>query len=140
MDEEIRFCGACPCEAARELGMQTVPCLRISTLSEAEKRAYILADNKLAQNAGWNEDLLAGELEYLLTQGEEIDIELTGFSIAEVDQLLDVGGTDQSAESNEDDQIPEVRAMPSRALVTFGPSGAPGSFAATPARNKPICG
>ena len=86
-------------EAARELGLDNVPCLRLSTMSEAEKRAYILADNKLAQNAGWNEDLLAGELEYLLTQCETIDIGLTGFSIAEVDQLLDVGGTDQSAES-----------------------------------------
>src|SRR5215217_6730586 len=96
-------------EAARELGLETVPCLRLSTLSPAEKRAYILADNKLAQNAGWDEDLLAEELEYLLTECEDIDIDLTGFSIAEVDHLLDVGGTDQSAESTEDDQVPEVK-------------------------------
>lgn len=99
-------------EAARQLGLKSVPCLRLSTLSPAEKRAYILADNKLAQNAGWNEDLLAGELEYLLTQCEEIEIDLTGFSIAEVDHLLDVGGTDQSAESSEDDRVPEVKADP----------------------------
>src|SRR3954468_11392638 len=57
-------------EAARQLGLTSVPCLRLSTFSPAEKRAYVLADNKLAQNAGWNEDLLAGELEYLLTQCE----------------------------------------------------------------------
>src|SRR4051794_22891309 len=43
-------------EAARQLGLKSVPCLRLSTLSPAEKRAYILADNKVAQNAGWNED------------------------------------------------------------------------------------
>ena len=108
-DGDMILAGHARVEAARELGLEAVPCLRMSTLSEAEKRAYILADNKLAQNAGWNEDLLAGELEYLVTQCEEIDIELTGFSIAEVDQLLDVGGTDQSAESTEDDHIPEVK-------------------------------
>ena len=108
-DGNMILAGHARVAAARELGLEAVPCLRISTLSEAEKRAYILADNKLAQNAGWNEDLLAGELEYLVTQCEEIDIDLTGFSIAEVDQLLDVGGTDQSAESTDDDHIPEVK-------------------------------
>jgi DNA modification methylase len=97
-------------EAAKRLGINTVPCLRLSTLSEPEKRAYILADNKLAQNAGWDEDLLAGELEYLLAQCEEIEIDLTGFSIAEVDHLLDVGGTDSSGESAEDDRLPEVKS------------------------------
>jgi hypothetical protein len=99
-------------EAARQLGLQSVPCLRLSTLSPAEKRAYILADNKLAQNASWNDELLAGELEYLLTQCEELEIDLTGFSIAEVDQLLEVGGTDQSAESAKDDRVPEVEGNP----------------------------
>jgi hypothetical protein len=108
-DGNMILAGHARVAAAGELGLQSVPCLRLSTLSEAEKRAYILADNKLAQNAGWNEDLLAGELEYLVTQCEEIDIDLTGFSIAEVDQLLDVGGTDQSAESTDDDHIPEVK-------------------------------
>jgi hypothetical protein len=57
----------------------------------------------------WNEDLLAGELEYLLTQSEDIEIDVTGFSIAEVDQLVDIGGTDQSAESAEDDRVPEIK-------------------------------
>ena len=46
-------------EAARELGMATAPCLRVDHLSPAEKRAYVLADNKLALNAGWDEELLA---------------------------------------------------------------------------------
>jgi len=92
--------------------MKRIPCLRLSGLSEAEKRAYILADNKLAQNAGWDEEVLAGELQYLLTQAEHIEVDLTGFSIAEVDQLLDVGGTEQAAESADDDHIPEVKLEP----------------------------
>src|SRR5215212_1801125 len=108
-DGNMILAGHARVEAARQLGLTSVPCLRLSTLSPAEKRAYILADNKLAQNAGWNEDLLAAELEYLLTQSEDIEIDLTGFSIAEVDDLLDVGGTDQSAESAEDDRVPEIK-------------------------------
>ena len=59
-------------EAARELGMTTAPCLRVEHLSAAEKRAYVLADNKLALNAGWDEELLALELKELMAA----DIEL----------------------------------------------------------------
>ncbi|MCZ8163813.1 MAG: site-specific DNA-methyltransferase [Beijerinckiaceae bacterium] len=76
-------------EAAKLLGMAEVPCLRFDHMSEAEKRAYILADNKLALNAGWDEDLLADELKALLADSLEIDIGVTGFTIAEVDRLID---------------------------------------------------
>ena len=53
-------------EAARSLGLTEVPCLRLDHMNEKQKRAYILADNKLAQNAGWDEELLAAELGALL--------------------------------------------------------------------------
>ena len=55
--------------AARLLGLTTVPCLQLTHLSEAQKRAYVLADNKLALNAGWDEDRLAAELGALLAHG-----------------------------------------------------------------------
>lgn len=75
--------------AALEIGMENVPCLRIEHMSEAEKRAYVLADNKLALNAGWDEDLLAAELGALLESPDlDFDIGLTGFAIAEIDQIL----------------------------------------------------
>jgi DNA modification methylase len=111
-DGNMMLAGHARVEAARQLGLKSVPCLRLSTLSPAEKRAYILIDNKHAQNAGWDDELLAGELEYLLMHAEEIEIDLTGFSIAEVDQLLEVGGTDQSAASAEDDRLPQVEGDP----------------------------
>ena len=76
-------------EAARELGMATVPCLRIEHMSAAEKRAYVLADNKLALNAGWDEELLALELKELMEADIGVDIGVTGFTIAEVDQLVE---------------------------------------------------
>lgn len=71
--------------AAKLLEMDRVPCLRVETMSQAEKRAYVLADNKLALNAGWDEDVLAEELKGLLAD----DIGLTGFSIPEIDGLIE---------------------------------------------------
>ncbi|MFA5407263.1 MAG: ParB/Srx family N-terminal domain-containing protein [Bacilli bacterium] len=63
--------------AAQQLGMMTAPCLRISHLTDAQRRAYILADNQLALNAGWDEELLKIELADL--QLAEFDIGLIGF-------------------------------------------------------------
>jgi DNA modification methylase len=74
-------------EAAKLLGLETVPTLRLSHLSEAERRAYVLTDNKLALNAGWDPDLLAIELEALIDL--DFDVSLTGFSTAEIDLTLD---------------------------------------------------
>src|SRR5215213_11441957 len=75
--------------AAEHLGLETVPCRRIETMTEAEKRAYVVADNKLALNAGWDEEILAEELKGLLAEDVEFDIEVTGFSIAEIDGLVE---------------------------------------------------
>lgn len=72
--------------AAKQLGHVEFPCLRLSHLSEAEKRAYVLADNKLAINAGWDKELLAIDLREL---GElAFDVSLTGFSLPEIDLIL----------------------------------------------------
>ena len=72
--------------AARKLGMETVPCIALDYLTEAQKRAYVIADNKLALNAGWDEELLALELDELGDLG--FDLELTGFSLDEIDALF----------------------------------------------------
>lgn len=74
-------------EAAKRLGWSTVPTLALSHLSEAERRAYVLADNKLALNAGWDKEMLAIELQGLIEL--DFEVELTGFSLAEVDLVLD---------------------------------------------------
>ncbi|MGV6872572.1 site-specific DNA-methyltransferase [Pseudochelatococcus sp. B33] len=94
-------------EAAKLLGMDQVPCRLIASLSEAEKRAYIMADNKLALNAGWDEEILAIELQFLIEQAPEIDIGLTGFSVAEIDDLIDIGGTRDDTDPR-DDRVPVV--------------------------------
>ena len=74
-------------EAAKFLKMERVPTLRLSHLSEAERRAYVLADNKLALNAGWDMEILALELQGLIDLDFEVD--LTGFGQAEIDMILD---------------------------------------------------
>lgn len=73
--------------AAKLLGWKAVPTIALSHLSEAERRAYVIADNKLALNAGWDRDILAIELQALVDF--DFDVELTGFSLAEIDIVLD---------------------------------------------------
>jgi hypothetical protein len=58
-------------------------------MSTEQKRAYVLADNKLALNAGWDEEILATELEFLLHPDLQIDVGLTGFSASEIDFLIE---------------------------------------------------
>lgn len=65
--------------------MDTVPCIELSNFSKTQKRAYIIADNKLALNAGWDNELLALELGELEELG--FDLDLTGFSLEEIDAL-----------------------------------------------------
>ena len=100
-------------KAARELGMETVPCLRIDHMSSAEKRAYVLADNKLALNAGWDEELLALELKELMEADIGFDVSVTGFSIAEIDGLVD-GLAPEEAGNPVDDRLPDPDHVPTR--------------------------
>src|SRR5258707_10251418 len=74
--------------AAKLLGMKSIPCVALANMMAAQKRAYVLADNKLALNAGWDEELLTIELQELLACDLEFDIEVTGFSTAEIDGLV----------------------------------------------------
>jgi DNA modification methylase len=77
-------------EAARLLGLKKIPAIRLHGLSEAQKRALLLADNKIAENAGWDRERLAIELPELaeLLIEENLDISITGFEAAEIDQLV----------------------------------------------------
>jgi hypothetical protein len=78
--------------------MVTVPCVRIETVTPDQRRAYIPADNKLALNAGWDQEILAIELQGLVDLG--FDMTVMGFSLAEADFILDAardGSTDTPA-------------------------------------------
>ncbi len=77
-------------EAAKLLGLKRIPAIRLRGLSEAQKRALLIADNKIAENAGWDRERLAIELPELaeLLIAESLDISITGFEPAEIDQLV----------------------------------------------------
>jgi len=74
--------------AARKLGMAEVPCIELSHLSEAQKKAYIIADNKLALNAGWDDELLAIELHEL--NAADFDMALIGFDASELSSAMNL--------------------------------------------------
>jgi ParB-like chromosome segregation protein Spo0J len=94
-------------EAAKLLGLKQVPVIRLSHLNETEIRAYMLADNKLAERAGWDRELLAIELEQLQIALPEIglDVGITGFEPGEIDSIILDFGEDRA---NPADQIPDV--------------------------------
>ncbi len=80
------ICGAVRTRASQQLGMATIPVLRASGMSEVEKRAYRLAENRLGELGEWDDDALAAEFQHLIEEGFEV--ELTGFDTAEIDRAL----------------------------------------------------
>jgi ParB-like nuclease family protein len=90
-------------EAAKVIGLKQVPTVRLSAMSESEIRAYVIADNKLAENAGWDRNLLGLEFQYLSGLDIDFDVSLTGFELPEIDILI---GELDAANSNEPADAP----------------------------------
>ena len=99
---------------ARLAGHTTVPTIRIEHLSDEEKRAYVIADNRLAEKAGWDRDILAIELKGLIDL--HFDVEFTGFEIPEIEMLFDA--VDPAANNPEDDLVPDL--APDRVVTKAG--------------------
>ena len=93
--------------AARKLAITDVPSIRLTHLTDAQKKAYVIADNKLALNAGWDDEMLAVELTDLKDMG--FDLDLTGFSTDEIEALLAPVGTEGLTD---EDAVPEVPEAP----------------------------
>lgn len=93
--------------AAKKLGLETVPCIRLRHLTPSQVRAYVIADNKLALNAGWDDQMLRSELESLQEDGFNMD--LTGFSDEELAELLEPEVVEGETDP---DQTPEVPVEP----------------------------
>ena len=97
-------------EAAKRLGLANVPTIRLDHLSDAERRAYVIADNRLAELAGWDREILRIELQGLADLDLGFDLEITGFDTSELDFLLDDQGP---AEPDPADAIPPADPGPS---------------------------
>jgi hypothetical protein len=115
-DDEI-IAGHGRVEAAKLLGMERVPTVRLSHLDAAQRRAYVIADNKLALNAGWDREVLAIELQALIDL--EVAVEITGFSLAEVDLVLDEA--EAAAPDSGPDRDDDVPPLPDPAAATTRP-------------------
>jgi DNA modification methylase len=98
-------------QAAKLLGLPMVPTLALSHLTATERRAYVLADNQLALNAGWDKEILAIELQALVDS--DFDVEVTGFSTAEIDLTLDEAQESSiSGRPAPEDEIPPIGVEP----------------------------
>jgi DNA modification methylase len=95
--------------AARKLGLAEVPVIRFEHLSEAQKRAYLIADNQLTLNSGWDDELLAAQLAWL--RDERFDLDLIGFDASELERLLTLADG-ESESGGAEDEVPEAPEQP----------------------------
>ncbi len=110
--------------AARDLGLASVPVITLTDLSEPQKKALRLADNKIALNAGWDTEILRLELADLSVPEVDIDLGLTGFSVGEIDVILD------ERIDPDDEAIPPVPSAPACRAAISGSSVSTGLAAA----------
>jgi DNA modification methylase len=110
-DKNAILAGHARVEAAKQLALPSVPCIRASHLTEAQKRTFTILDNRIAAEAGWDFQLLAKEIEFLQTQG--IDLTTTGFEIPEIEMIFDAA--EPPASNPDDDKIPDL--SPSRIVA-----------------------
>lgn len=109
-DDTVIIAGHGRWEAAKMLNLTEVPVIRLSGMSPADIRAYVIADNKLALNAGWDAQLLGSELAYLAELDFDFDLTLTGFELAEVDALIQ--GTGEVEGPDPADELPAPSDAP----------------------------
>ncbi|MGE3155420.1 MAG: site-specific DNA-methyltransferase [Xanthobacteraceae bacterium] len=115
-------CGHARVEAANLLALKSVPVIRVSHLNDAEIRAFMLADNKLAENAGWDREGLAaelGELQVVLPE-VELDLSITGFATSEIDSVLGDFNDNRSDPADEVPELEDVKVSQKNDLFVLG--------------------
>lgn len=108
------LCGHGRLEAAKAEGMMAVPCVFVEHMTEAQKKAFILADNRMALDAGWDEEMLAVEMEELQNLG--FDLGITGFDEKELADLFDTNNSDDV----KDDDFDLTAALEKAAFIQRG--------------------
>lgn len=94
-------------EAAKHLGFRDIPTISIQHLSESQRRAFMIADNRLAEQASWDEKLLAEQLKELCEVDLDFDLEATGFEVGEIDVLIEGASPVVQGDSDPADALPE---------------------------------
>jgi len=101
------------------LGWTEVPTTRIDHLSEAQIRAFRIADNRLTENSTWNERLLGEQLKFLAESDLDFSIEVTGFETSEIDMYIE-GLAEQREENDPADALPEIQPRRSSHVTETG--------------------
>jgi hypothetical protein len=109
-DESQILAGHGRVEAALLLELTEVPTIRLGDLSEADARAYIIADNRIAENAGWDSERLADEFRFFSELEGDFDMTVTGFDLAETDALI-IPAPETSRARRKEDEVPEVEEV-----------------------------
>lgn len=122
--ENVLIAGHGRVEAAKRLGMKSVPTILVEHLTPAEKRAFMIADNKLAENSNWDEVQLASEFKFLTEETISLDwqVEITGFETPEIDLIIDGPPPKKPKADPADDRLPPAGPGVSRVgdLWTLG--------------------
>ena len=105
-DQQMVIAGHGRLQAARKLGWDTVPAIRLSHLTEAQRAAFLIADNRLTENASWDERMLGEQLKFLSELDLDFDLEAIGFEVPEIDLLID--GLSAVPEAEPDDRVPDI--------------------------------
>ena len=100
--------------AAQKLGLQAVPCIRLGHLTDTQRKAYVIADNRLALNAGWDDSMLTLELQDL--KAEDFNLDLLGFEADELNALLNP--IKETEGLTDEDAVPEVPEEPKPSQAT----------------------
>jgi DNA modification methylase len=108
-DDNVIIAGHGRLMAAQRLGLQTVPVIMLAHLSETQRRALVIADNKIAENAGWDEEMLRLELQAL--NDADFDLDITGFDFEDLERLLN-GDVQENQGLTDDDAAPEIQENP----------------------------
>jgi ParB-like chromosome segregation protein Spo0J len=105
-DEQKVIAGHGRLLAERKLGWETVPAIRLSHLTESQRMAFLIADNRLTENSSWDERMLGEQLKILSELELDFDLETIGFEVPEIDLLID--GLNAVPEADPDDRLPDV--------------------------------
>jgi DNA modification methylase len=105
-DQQILITGHGRLQAARRLGWETVPAILLSHLTEAQRAAFMIADNRLTENSSWDERMLGEQLKFLSELELDFDLEAIGFEVPEIDLLID--GLSAVPEADPDDRVPDI--------------------------------
>ncbi len=121
-EDDVIIAGHGRLMAAQQLGLPEVPVILLDHLSEAQRRALVIADNRLAENAGWDHDLLRAELAAL--RDDEFDLDLLGFDDAALDEIMagfdDDGGSGFGAGGGDDGEASPQAGSPGALAERFG--------------------